>query len=66
MARTFYAVQHGDDYSSDYGSTKKREAYQMARSLHEEYPEEEIRISVCTTEDDFCKEEIVVFEANAE
>ena len=29
----FYAVQHGNDYSSDYGSTNKRKAYSMAHAL---------------------------------
>ena len=41
----FYAVQHGNDYSSDYGSTNKRKAYSMAHALKREYPQDEIRIS---------------------
>jgi len=38
----------------------------MAEDLHQQFPDEQIRISVCTNEDDFCIKEIVVFEANAE
>lgn len=58
----FYAVQHGNDYSSDYGSTVKRKAYTMAHELGREYPQDEIRISVCTIDDDFCTREIIVRE----
>ena len=64
MNKTFYAVQHGDDYSSDYGSTVKRKAYTMARELGREYPQDEIRISVCTIDDDFCKHEIIIRKGN--
>ena len=32
MSKTFYAVQHGDYFASDIGSTRKREAYQIARA----------------------------------
>ena len=31
MAKKFYAVQVGNDYSSDIGSTIKREALRMAK-----------------------------------
>lgn len=62
MSKTFYAVQHGNDYSSDYGSTVKRKAYTMARELGREYPQDEIRISVCTIDDDFCTREIIIRE----
>ena len=61
MKRTWYAVQHGDNFESDNGSTVKREAYKMARALHKEYPNEEIRIALCTTESDFCDGEIIVY-----
>ena len=61
MKRTWYAVQHGDNLESDFGSTVKREAYKMARELHKEYPDEEIRIALCTTESDFCDGEIIVY-----
>lgn len=56
----FYAVQHGNDYSSDYGSTNKRKAYSMAHALEREYPQDEIRISVCSIDDDFCTREIII------
>lgn len=58
----FYAVQHGSDYSSDYGSTVKRKAYTMAHELGREYPRDEIRISVCTIDDDYCTREIIIRE----
>lgn len=58
----FYAVQHGNNYTSDYGSTNKRRAYSMAHALKREYPQDEIRISVCTIDDDFCTREIIIRE----
>ena len=61
MARRFYAVQNGTDYACDYGSTVKRTAYQMARALHKQYPEDEIRIAICTTDDDYVEEEIILY-----
>ena len=61
MKRTWYAVQHGDNFESDFGSTVKREAYKMARALHKDYPTEEIRIALCTTASDFCESEIIVY-----
>ena len=64
MARTFYAVQVGNNYDCDDGSTVKRTAYQMARRYHKEYPGEEIRIAICTTESDDVGEVITVFEEN--
>lgn len=61
-AKRFYAVQHGDNYDSDWGSTRKVEAMKMAKDLakNPRYDGEEIRISVCTTEDDYCTEEIII------
>ena len=63
MKKTWYAVQHGDNYESDFGSTVKREAMKLARQLHKEYPDEEIRIAICTTDSDFCEGEIIVYDA---
>jgi hypothetical protein len=60
MSKRFYAVQHGDDFASDYGSSVKREAMKMARELAKEYPGEEIRICLCREDDDFCEGEIIV------
>lgn len=62
--KKFYAVQNGTDYSSDYGSTVKREALRMARRLmkNEAHDGEEIRICVCTTESDDCLDEIILRE----
>lgn len=62
-ARRFYAVQVGDDYSSDYGSTVKREAMKMARQEAKANPGQEVRISLCMTDDDFCDGIITVQEA---
>ena len=64
MSKRYYAVQHGDDFSSDNGSTVKREAYKIAREIHRDYPGEEIRICLCREDDDFCDGEIVVYEAS--
>ena len=65
MKRTWYAVQHGDNFESDFGSTVKREAFKLARKAHKEYPLEEIRIVVCDTEDGivtYCEDCYTVFE----
>lgn len=62
MSRNWYAVQVGDDYTSDYVSTVKREALRMARQEARK-PENdglEIRIAVCSTDDDYCQDEIIV------
>lgn len=66
MARRFYAVQHGDNYDSDFGSTRKAEALKMAKDLasNPRYNGDEIRISLCTTEDDYCDGVIIVREGN--
>lgn len=61
MSKRFYAVQHGDEFSSDVGSTVKREAYRMAREMHNDCPGEEIRICVCREDDDYCEDEIIVY-----
>ena len=62
MSKNWYAVQVGNDYTSDYGSTVKREALRMARQEAKK-PENdglEIRIAVCSTDDDYCQDEIIV------
>lgn len=66
MAKRFYAVQHGDNFDSDNGSTVKREAMKIARELHKDYPGDEIRLVFCTTDDDFCEEEIIVYHGKRE
>ena len=58
--KKFYAVQVGNDYSSDNGSTVKREAMKMARAAAKENPGMQIRISVCKVDDDYCMQEIVI------
>lgn len=62
MSKKFYAVQIGDEHAFDYGSTVKSEALRMA---HREMRRDEndglqVRICVCTTDDDFYTEEIIV------
>lgn len=64
MSKRYYAVQHGTDYSSENGSTSKREAYKIAREMHREYPGEEIRISLEREDDNYTEDEIVVFAAS--
>lgn len=62
MSKNWYAVQVGSNYSSDNGSTVKREALRMARQEARK-PENdglEIRIAVCSTDDDYCQDEIIV------
>lgn len=61
MSRRFYAVQRGDNYGCDYGSTVKRQAMKMARQEHKDYPGEEIRICLCREDDNTCDGEIVVY-----
>ena len=64
MSKRFYAVQIGNDYSSDWGSTRKREAIVMAHQAARENPGKEIRISICTTDDDFCDRQIIIREGS--
>ena len=62
MSKNWYAVQVGSNYASDNGSTVKREALRMARQEARK-PENdglEIRIAVCSTDDDYCQDEIIV------
>lgn len=58
--KKWYAVQIGDDFSSDYGSTRKRDALKMAHAAARKHPAEEIRIAICSTDSDFCTEEIII------
>lgn len=60
MSKRFYAVQHGDSFESDFGSTVKREAIKMANQMHREYPGEEIRLCLCREDDDYCEGEIIL------
>lgn len=61
---TWYAIQVGNDYASDYGSTIKRKAFQMAKKEAHKNPESEVRICVCKTNDDFCDKEIIIQHGN--
>lgn len=57
----YYAVQHGGDYDCrGNGSFNKREAKEIAKKLHLDYPDEEIRI--CVYMGDVCTSEIVIYE----
>ena len=62
--KKFYAVQVGTDYSSDNGSTNKREALRMAKQEARRNPGKEVRIAVCTVDDDFVTDEIIVQEGS--
>ena len=62
MSKRWYAVQHGNNFESDRGSSVKREAMKIARQMHKDYPGEEIRICLCREDNDFCEGEIIVFE----
>ena len=64
MSKKYYAVQIGNDYSSDWGSTRKREAIVMAHQAARENPGKELRISICTTDEDFCESEIIIREGS--
>lgn len=61
MSRKWYAVQHGNNFDSDCGSTVKRDALRIANRKHRDYPGEEIRICICRVDNDFCKEELIIF-----
>ena len=60
--KKFYAVQVGDNYDCDNGSTVKREAVKMANAAKRNHDNDgmEIRIVVCSTESDFVTEEIII------
>lgn len=60
--KRFYAVQHGDNFDWDYGSTVKREAVKMANAMkhYPEYDGEEIRIAVIDCDIDYCMEELII------
>lgn len=62
MSTLFYAVQHGDETDCSSGSEIMAEAFAIAEDFHEWFPEEEIRICVCTLDDNFCKKAIIVYE----
>ena len=60
MSKRFYAVQVGDDFASDNGSTVKRTALRMARALAKKNPGQEVRIAYCSTDSDYCENEEIV------
>lgn len=60
MGKRYYAVQVGDYYGSEEGSTVKREAMRMARKVAKENPGYEVRIALCTVDDDFVDDVIYV------
>ena len=64
--RRFYAVQHGNDFDWDYGSTVKIKAEKMANAMkrNNDYDGEEIRIAVINCDTDFCIEEIIIRQGN--
>ena len=58
--KKWYAVQIGSNFDCDYGSTVKREALAMARREARKHPGVEVRIAICSTDSDFCTDEIIV------
>ncbi len=60
--KKWYAVQIGDDFSSDYGNTRKRDALKMAHAEARKHPDKEVRIAICSTDSDFCTGEIIIQE----
>lgn len=62
--KKFYAVQNGDNYDWDYGSTVKREALKMANKTKRDhdYDGEEIRIAVIDCDAEYCTAEIIIRE----
>lgn len=62
--RKFYAVQYGDNFDWDFGSTVKREAIKMANAIkrNPDYDGMEIRIAVI--EDYYCSDEIIIREGS--
>lgn len=64
--KKFYAVQIGDNYECDYGSTVKREAIKMANAVKRDPSNagKEIRIAVCSTDSDFVTDEIIIREGS--
>ena len=60
--KKFYAVQHGDNFDWDYGSTIKGEAVKMANAMkrESEYDGEEIRIAVIDCDINYCMEELII------
>lgn len=60
--KKWYAVQHGDNYEWDNGSSIKREAIKMANVIkrNHEFDGKEIRIAII--ENDTCVDEIIIRE----
>lgn len=62
--KRFYAVQHGNNYDWNYGSTVKRETIKKANAMKRDhdYDMEEIRIAVIDTVNNVCEREIIIRE----
>lgn len=62
--KKWYAVQHGDSFEWDNGSTNKREAFKTANAMKRDhrYDGEEIRVAVIVN--DYCEDEIIIREGN--
>lgn len=66
MSRRYYAVQVGDNFFDDVGSTRKREAFQIARREARENPGMEVRVVTMTVDDNFALDETIVQEGRSE
>lgn len=66
MSRRYYAVQVGDYFFDDIGSTRKREAFRIARREARENPGMEVRVVTRTVDDDFTLDVTLVQEGRVE
>ncbi len=68
QGKRWYAVQTGDEYACDNGSTIKRKAVVMAHAEARNHPCKEVRIVLCRTDpdDDFCEGVIIIQEGNTD
>lgn len=60
--RVWYAVCVDRDVDHGIGSTRKREAYKMARAAHRYHPDSRVEIAVVDSKDDFCLDVITVYD----
>lgn len=60
--KEWYAIQHGNNFESDYGSYDYDEAVAWANEEIERWPGEEIRIAVCVNDTDYVDREIIIKE----
>lgn len=62
--KKFYAVQFGDNFDWDNGSTVKREAIKMANAMKRDPEYDGLEIRIAVIENDFCSDEIIIREGS--